>query len=674
MNGWFIRAGSEGQWLERYRIEGIAGVSYGKKACFDLSGLTKNEIDEKLNDSVDPLIKEGYLKGERDNNADQLFDISRIKSGDLIAITPPGYGDSVEIFGIATSDYYFNGKDAQGLWHRVDVNYLGLGTDEFGQGTRKGIMRDASGRIEEYLGKESVNPTSPSDRDMVDVISDCSKWDKYTNENDGILERERNMIFYGPPGTGKTWTAKEIAECLCKKNGTLEERLVEEFTIFAADAGYEVGKPEGTRDNQKIFTLKKDGYQHVVGFHKGDGNANEKGESYFQVGNSDIKYFEENDNLPTKGGNFIVVFKETNQSFVCLPYDKEQENGQFVPSEDGNWDETGKRKHSMHNLFFTEEHAFFKMPSTNQPEKEGKTNVTEFLNTWNALNPTDQEETDNKKFKDSKRGCHTFQVTFHPSYSYEDFVEGFRPQIETSGANYKLAEGVFRTACEHAELFGTSKTVLIIDEINRGNIPKIFGELITLVEKDKRRKKYALNLTYSRKEFNVPDNLYIIGTMNTADKSLIQMDDALKRRFAFEELLPNVEALREHLIDEGVQDANNYAKILEIINKKILDHNGEQSKKQFRDRQIGHSYFWNIKNDDDLKYVIKYKIIPLLQDYFFSDYAQIRKVLGQNPGEGKDDYSFIGNDNRPTELVNEGKSKDGKTLKDALLELESDKK
>ena len=224
------------------------------------------------------------------------------------------------------------------------------------------------------------------------------------------------------------------------------------------------------------------------------------------------------------------------------------------------------------------------------------------------------------------------KVTFHPSYSYEDFVEGYRPVVEDeSSKQYELKKGIFWETCEKAKEHPDEKVILIIDEINRGNIPKIFGELITLIEKDKRKEEHALKLAYSQKQFFVPENLLIIGTMNTADKSLMQMDDALKRRFVFEELMPDTKALRNNFIENGVSDGENYTKILEKINEKIIGKGAEdekQKKIQFRDRQIGQSYFWNVKNDGDLQDVMKYDIIPLLQDYFYGDYDEIRNVLG----------------------------------------------
>ena len=160
-----------------------------------------------------------------------------------------------------------------------------------------------------------------------------------------------------------------------------------------------------------------------------------------------------------------------------------------------------------------------------------------------------------------------------------------------------------------------NKYIMIIDEINRGNIAKIFGELITLIEADKRN-KLSLNLAYSQKKFTVPKNLYIIGTMNTADKSLIEMDTALRRRFAFMELMPDLNLVKNTI------DSISLKKLLEKLNKKIR-------KKNLRDKQIGHSYFMDISDMNKLKMVFRFEIIPLLQEYFYEDYNELGEILGK---------------------------------------------
>mgnify|MGYP003625747251 CR=1 FL=1 len=167
--------------------------------------------------------------------------------------------------------------------------------------------------------------------------------------------------------------------------------------------------------------------------------------------------------------------------------------------------------------------------------------------------------------------------------------------------------------------------VLIIDEINRGNVSAIFGELITLIEKDKRLgadEALMAQLPYSKETFGVPPNLYIIGTMNTADRSVEALDSALRRRFSFTEMPPKPELIKEvGSSDNGVVEDINLVKILKTINnriEKLLD----------RDHAIGHSYFLKVKNLKQLKAVFANKVIPLLQEYFFGDYGKIGLVLG----------------------------------------------
>ncbi|EDA5834570.1 AAA domain-containing protein, partial [Campylobacter jejuni] len=168
--------------------------------------------------------------------------------------------------------------------------------------------------------------------------------------------------------------------------------------------------------------------------------------------------------------------------------------------------------------------------------------------------------------------------------------------------------------------------IIIIDEINRGNISKIFGELITLIEPSKRIGEpeelrvtlpYSRNDFYDKKGFGVPKNVYIIGTMNTADRSITSLDTALRRRFEFVEMMPDVSKLSMDC--EGI----NLQELLKAINTRIeylLD----------REKTIGHAFFIGVENLNDLKSIFQNKIIPLLQEYFYNDYALINEVLNDN--------------------------------------------
>ena len=284
----------------------------------------------------------------------------------------------------------------------------------------------------------------------------------------------------------------------------------------------------------------------------------------------------------------------------------------------------------------------------------------------------------NEAYKQYKKEGKIEFITFHPSYSYEEFIEGIT--VETKGENipcenpqYKLKSGIFKNICKEslADAIGMSledkkkstwrevfedyqtktkegsldfniapKYVLIIDEINRGDIAKIFGELITLIEADKRLgedNELIVRLPTSGDLFGVPPNLYIIGTMNTADRSIALLDVALRRRFGFIEMNPDFSVLtREHieknkadLIDNRVYDLiKESSEALQRINKRLC-----ADKTIGRDRQIGHSFLFKVKTKDDLLLVWKYEIFPLLEEYCYNNYRKLNQLLFNIDGD-----------------------------------------
>lgn len=233
-----------------------------------------------------------------------------------------------------------------------------------------------------------------------------------------------------------------------------------------------------------------------------------------------------------------------------------------------------------------------------------------------------------------------FFTTFHQSFSYEEFVEGLKPSLgESDNISYNIEKGVFYNACEQAaKLAGfkslqdaveasmndrTSKfniaisdkklVLLCIDEINRGNVASIFGDLISLIEPSKRlgnKNELILTLPYSKERFGVPSNLVIVGTMNTADRSIQLLDSALRRRFRFEELPPVVDTIANKTARDVLRAINN--RVRAILSK---------------DAQIGHAYFIDVTKDEETIAVIAKKVIPLLEEYFYNDIDKIRFVL-----------------------------------------------
>ena len=262
------------------------------------------------------------------------------------------------------------------------------------------------------------------------------------------------------------------------------------------------------------------------------------------------------------------------------------------------------------------------------PPGTGKTWRTRDLSLEVLGEASGEEEQSRRRFDelrfDPKNGTGRIaMVTFHQNFAYEDFIEGIRPALGKRGTiAYEMRPGIFKRLVEAARKQRDERFVLIIDEINRGNIAKIFGELITLMEKSRRigrADETYVTLPYSGDRFGIPDNLYVIGTMNTADRSIQLLDTALRRRFDFIEVVPDPE--HEDICRDI--DGIDCTRLLKTLNERIgalLD----------REHRIGHTYLLEVDTIAKLSDAMRNRIFPLLQEYFFDDWANIRGVLGRN--------------------------------------------
>ncbi len=281
----------------------------------------------------------------------------------------------------------------------------------------------------------------------------------------------------------------------------------------------------------------------------------------------------------------------------------------------------------------------------------------------------------NEEYNDLRDNGQIEFITFHPSYSYEEFIEGITVDLENNlednnEVKYIMREGIFKKLCKRAlasiindiddvenwkwkDVFeefeknrgklsfeNAEKYVLIIDEINRGDIAKIFGELITLLEADKRldgENELIVTLPMSGERFAIPPNVYIISTMNTADRSIALLDVALRRRFGFVEMNPKFEILQDYInsnkkdFENDVIDLLNQSiEALKKVNSKIC-----KDKSIGRDKQIGHSFLFKVHNREDLLLVWKHEILPLLEEYCYSDYSKINHILFDKTGDSE---------------------------------------
>ena len=233
---------------------------------------------------------------------------------------------------------------------------------------------------------------------------------------------------------------------------------------------------------------------------------------------------------------------------------------------------------------------------------------------------------DDSTIKQLERYVHV--CTFHPAYGYEDFIEGYRPLSVDGQLVFKNNAGIFKRLCEDADAESDKDFFLIIDEINRGDIPRIFGELITLLENNKRG--HSVTLPLSEEGFHVPSNVYVMGTMNTADRSIALLDTALRRRFGFMEFMPDTTLLDE--IDIAGIPLGPW---LEALNKRIVDNIGRDA----RNLQVGHAYFMNkgkpVTSFSQFSRIIREDIIPLLEEYCYEDYLTLEKLLGSGLVDSK---------------------------------------
>ncbi|HII67979.1 MAG TPA: AAA domain-containing protein [Thermococcaceae archaeon] len=494
--------------------------------------------------------------------------------------------------------------------------------------------KPSSGSLEESEDETELGGSKPSNEHPI-----FAKLDR-------LLARKDQVILYGPPGTGKTWIASEY----------VKTKVPEGFHSF--------GEISSLRDDIKYYIL-------VMNTAKYDISLIKEG-------------LEE-----TFSGKLQQAFDEIEEGDLAFVYLARPIKRIIALAEC-----TGK----------TEEGTKFKIiklvngPTYDEMKSEEPIKSSLALRTMlrGTLFPLSSEEA---SWIASKIGFENLMdigilipntarkfkavefVTFHPAFSYEDFIEGIKPETYIDPKTgkrellFKVEEGVFKRIAREAynallswagikkewtensgvpELTPEERNILqaklkrnhkqvpkfylVIDEINRADIPKVFGELITLLETDKRLfmdHEATTTLPYSKKTFGVPPNLYIIGTMNTSDRSIALIDVALRRRFGFIELMPDYDVLRKQIIDKASRDVKPIAGIavsaLKILNKRIR-------REYDRDHQIGHSYYLRLKeylNDknaflEELKMIWFHEILPLLQEYFYDSPEKLKNVLKSN--------------------------------------------
>ncbi|OAD90279.1 hypothetical protein A7A78_06950 [Aequorivita soesokkakensis] len=435
-----------------------------------------------------------------------------------------------------------------------------------------------------------------------------------------------NQILYGPPGTGKTYISKEIAVKIAAPEFKVEESLNSKeirreinlkyqelydkgqivFTTFHQSFSYEDFvegiKPLWEKSDDKTDELEYGieagifmrccayaAYNCYKLLRQKDTNEKYSFDDLYEAFIDQYREVEEKPNFRTITGREVEIF-EINKNDSIRARAKDSKATHVAPL----------TKENLQKLYDTfDSVAEIKNLQQVRDAVGVSPRITEFYAIFKGIKNFEKKEYKNLP---------------------KELLEIDTTELDDAEIIKKFRAGVFDKAFE---LYSNkaNPVVLIIDEINRGNVSSIFGELITLIEKDKRlggEEKLRVQLPYSKLSFGVPSNLYIIGTMNTADRSVEALDTALRRRFSFKEIMPD-----PSLIEAIEFDGFNLKEVLETINERIeflLD----------RDHTIGHSYFMDLESDDTdgLEEVFKNKVIPLLQEYFYHDYEKIALILG----------------------------------------------
>lgn len=559
---WLYSAGEKSYKWDEFFKDGIMAIGWdylGDLTKYSSQEEIANKITKEENRTQYPM---------NDSKANWEF-VKDMHIGDIVYVKK-GLQDALIGRGIVKSDYIYDAnRNEYKSIRKVEWTHNGIYDVDF-------KVLD----IKQWNQKTLTEISQSKYKDFCLKIEDVfMKKQPEENSNSLQVNIPLNQILYGPPGTGKTYSVRQYITDIVGQNPGLktdneEQKInnaVKDLTWYSAIAlsMYRNGK----NNKYKVPNLQ---HQKIIkAFAATKESKKIKATLWFQM-QSHTSESSENVNNSTKHPPYL--------------FDK-TENSEWYLTETG--------------IKFVEE------------------NLSEQLEFLNAKNSSRKIE-DFYKF-----------ITFHQSYSYEEFVEGIKPSINNDEDNatisYEYNRGIFKEICQQANSDPENNYLLIIDEINRGNISKIFGELITLIESDKRvipngerifentktqNEELVVTLPYTKSKFGVPSNLYILGTMNTSDRSIASIDIALRRRFKFVEMMPNSDLVADFEC--------NFKEIFEKLNTKIkilLD----------RDHQIGHSYFIKTKYAEAdiniLKEIWFSEILPLLNEYFYCDWEKLKLII-----------------------------------------------
>ena len=559
---WIYAAGEKSyKWDEFYR-EGIIALGWD------------NLGDLKNYHSQEEIAKELQKYGNSDsypmNNSKANWEfVNKMNIGDIVYVKK-GIEPILLGRGVVESDYIYD--DTRNEYKSIrKVNW-----------THNGIYNVDFNKLEIKQWNQKTL-TDISENKYKDF---CKKIEKVFNneakEDKDMCSQPLNQILYGPPGTGKTYNT-----------------VIRAMEIINHEKYNSVDNKKYKDLKKQFDSLKQQGQIEFVTFHQSY--------SYEEFVEGIKPYIpewgtvEENNRFIGQDGIFKKICKLAERNLYVFDEDQKADFDKIYKMFQEKY-ETGSSFSNLLNIKYEQNNLVYHYGAQSQDRRIDLNRIKELFNSGKQYSTAIEF---NKDYKGN---------TALKGYFFNFYQELL--QIK----NEYIDENIIDNRINQDPL----KYVLVIDEINRGDVSKIFGELITLIEEDKRiGKKHQMTVTlpYSREPFGVPNNLYIIGTMNTADRSIALLDTALRRRFDFEEMMPKPELLSGKNI-EGVDLEQLLTKINDRIkNEYDIDH------------QIGHSYLMGVKNKEQLERAYKNRILPLLNEYFYNDIDSVAKVLNSKPDE-----------------------------------------
>jgi len=553
--------------------------------------------------------------------------------------------------------------------------------------------KNKNGFLQKIVNKKTEKLTVPQLYDAMfveygkdlKVREDENKENKNQEDNDGDsrIKQSLNQILYGPPGTGKTYnTINKALEIIFEKEDS-NKQIIHKFNDFkfdkkVSDISEILKKENHSEDERKILTATFDYYAaeeqgqvEFVTFHQSYGyeefvegikaSTNDKNEVIYQIENGSFKEFcEKAKTIKTNHKSIYDFDEKINIWKISLGDSQNSEedylfdycinnNKILLGFGDGlDFNGLNDRKSIAKKLKDTEKYSYPPIAINTLKNKIKKDDIVLVSYGNKKLRAIakivgDYEFLQNEELNNyvQSRTVEWLLVPEEP-FIYEKILKKQFSQMSI----YDIKNNVKIEKLKNLLTYQTNEEnfknyVFIIDEINRGNISKIFGELITLIEESKRignNEALELPLPYSGEPFGVPSNLYIIGTMNTADRSIALMDTALRRRFDFVEKMPETDKLEKIT----VQEESDGKKGVEIDLKGMLSRINQRIEYLYdRDHQIGHTYFLGINDLPDLASVFRNRIIPLLKEYFYDNWEKIRLVLADNQRGNEREYQFV---------------------------------